>query len=61
MSNIQIQKTGVDVVCQGDACLPASDLERSKDQISQTAHLGLQWQCPFAWCKTFGPNALIRA
>jgi hypothetical protein len=18
------------------------------------------WQCPFAWCKTFGPNALIR-
>lgn len=28
MSNIQIQKTGAGVVCQGDACLPASDLER---------------------------------
>lgn len=27
-----MQKTGAGVVCHGDACLPASDLERSKDR-----------------------------
>lgn len=26
-----MQKTGAGVVCHGDACLPAADLERSKD------------------------------
>jgi hypothetical protein len=29
--NNQMQKTGAGVACQGDAALPASDLERSKD------------------------------
>jgi len=37
-----MQKTGTGDSYPGDEALPASDLERSKDQISQIAHLGLK-------------------
>jgi len=40
--NIQMQKTGAEAAYHGDSALPASDLGRSKDQISQIAHLGLK-------------------
>ena len=31
-ANIQMQKAGAELVCEYDALLPASDLERSADQ-----------------------------
>ena len=33
LPNIQMQKAGEEVIYQGDASLPASDLERSADRI----------------------------
>ena len=32
-SNIQMQKAGAGIACQPTKCLPASDLERSKDVV----------------------------
>jgi hypothetical protein len=37
-----MQKPGAGDSYPGDAALPASDLERWVDQISQIAHLGLK-------------------
>ena len=38
-SNNQIQKSGAGLACQDNESLPASDLERSKDLIRQSASL----------------------
>jgi hypothetical protein len=38
-----MQKAGAVAECKGDAAFPASDLERSKDQIGHTAYFGHQF------------------
>jgi hypothetical protein len=40
--NIKIQRPGARILDEYTLPLPAADLERSKDQISQIAHLGLK-------------------
>jgi protein O-GlcNAc transferase len=39
---------------------PLSLSRNPNNGISQTLWGDAIWQCPFAWCKIFGPNALIR-
>jgi len=39
MPNIKIQRPGLETSCQRIWLLPAADLERSKDLISQSAYL----------------------
>ena len=41
--NNQMQKASAVAECKGDAAFPASDLERSKDQIGHTAYFGHQF------------------